>query len=240
MNKVNQIIQGDCLEVMKDISDGSIDMIFADLPFYQDWQEEIDDIIFSDLTTDEKKLENYKIWNKKLTNECYRVLKDGGNIVLVNAPRYILITAQIWLDSFLFRSQIPLIRKGSLRPAWMLGFQHNIMLFLTKGNKKIKWNGAVKNHDKSFPTDVWLDIPYQNGYRGKGKGNWHPEAINLPVVERAIKLNSFEGDIVLDITAGSGTTGIACRNLNRNYILIEKEPKYCKIIKQRLAQKVLL
>ena len=43
-----------------------------------------------------------------------------------------------------------------------------------------------------------------------------------------------EGDLVLDNCAGSGTTGVACKNLNRNYILIEKEPEYIKIINERL------
>jgi len=231
---INKVIQGDCLDVMKDIPDNSIDCVFADLPFYQEWQEEIDDAIYSGLTKQEKKIINYSIWNKKLINEIDRILKNGGNIILVNSPRYILSTIHLWLDKFIFRNQIPLIRKGSLRPAWMLGFQHNIMIFLVKGDKKLKWNGARKNHDKSFPTDVWLDIPYQNGYRGKGVGNWHPEAINLPIVERAIYLNSMEGDVVLDITAGSGTTGVACKKLNRNYILIEKDPKYVKMAEERI------
>jgi site-specific DNA-methyltransferase (adenine-specific) len=231
---VNKIIQGDCLEVMQDIPDNSIDCVFADLPFYQEWQEEINNEIYSGLTKQDKKIINYLIWNEKLIKEIDRILKNGGNIILVNSPRYILSTIHLWLDKFIFRNQIPLIRKGSLRPAWMLGFQHNIMIFLVKGDKKLKWNGARKNHDKSFPTDVWLDIPYQNGYRGKGVGNWHPEAINLPIVERAIYLNSMEGDIVLDITAGSGTTGVACKKLNRNYILIEKEPKYVKMAEERI------
>lgn len=229
-----KIYNADCLEILKTLPDKSVDLIFADLPFYQDWQEEIDDIRFSELTAQEKKIENYKIWNKKLSDECYRVLVDGGNVVIINAPRYILATIHLWLNNFNFRSEVPLIRRGSLRPAWMLGFQHNLMVFLVKGDKKLKWNGAIKNHDKTFPTDVWTDIPYQNGYRGKGKGNWHPEAVNLQVVQRAVELNSLENDIVLDITMGSGTTGVACKNLNRDFIGIELDEKYFKIAEERI------
>ena len=48
--------------------------------------------------------------------------------------------------------------------------------------------------------------------------------------------NTDEGDLVLDNCAGSGTTGVACKNLNRNYILIEKEPEYVEIINKRLNE----
>ena len=51
--------------------------------------------------------------------------------------------------------------------------------------------------------------------------------------------NTNEGDLVLDNCAGSGTTGVACKNLNRNYILIEKEPEYIDIINKRLLDKIL-
>ena len=51
--------------------------------------------------------------------------------------------------------------------------------------------------------------------------------------------NTNEGDLVLDNCAGSGTTGVACKNLNRNFILIELEPKYCEIAEKRLAQQTL-
>ena len=229
-----ELIHGDCLEEMKKIPDGSVDLIFADLPFYQKPQEEIDDIRYNHLKAKEKKIVNYTIWNSKLAPECNRVLKDGGNVVLVNAPRYVLSTIHCWLEYFDIRNTVPLIRRGSLRPAWMLGFQHNFMVMLVKGDKKLIWGGATTNHDKSFPTDVWLDIPYQNGYRGKGKGNWHPEAINLPVVQRAVELNSHEGSTVLDITMGSGTTGVACKNLNRNFIGIELDKEYYEIAKKRI------
>jgi site-specific DNA-methyltransferase (adenine-specific) len=229
MIEINSVNKGDCLEVMAQIPDKSIDMIFADLPFYQEMQS-----FETNLKGKDKKIASYIEWNKKLVVEFDRVLKDGGNICLVNAPHYILQTIYLYLQKFVFRSQVPLIRRGSLRPAWLLGFQHNIMVMLCKGDKKIKWSGATKNHDKNFPTDVWTDITYQNGYRGKGKNNWHPEAINLEVVQRAIELNTLNGDVVLDCCAGSGTSGIACMNLGRNYILIEKEQKYIDIINKRI------
>lgn len=62
----------------------------------------------------------------------------------------------------------------------------------------------------------------------------HSSEKPLELIEYLIKTYTNEGDIVLDNCAGSGTTGVACKNLNRGYILIEKEEKYYKICKQRL------
>jgi site-specific DNA-methyltransferase (adenine-specific) len=62
----------------------------------------------------------------------------------------------------------------------------------------------------------------------------HPAPFPEKLVSDHIISWSNEGDIILDPFAGSGTTGVACKNLNRNYILIEKEPEYIEIIKKRL------
>lgn len=68
------------------------------------------------------------------------------------------------------------------------------------------------------------------------RGTLHPTQKPVALFEYLIKTYTNEGDLVLDNVAGSGTTGVACQNLNRDYILIEKEPEYVEIIKQRLRQ----
>lgn len=67
-----------------------------------------------------------------------------------------------------------------------------------------------------------------------GRGKEHPTEKPIKLFEYLVKVSSNENDIVLDPFAGSGTTGVACKNLNRNYILIEKEPEYIDIINKRL------
>ena len=64
----------------------------------------------------------------------------------------------------------------------------------------------------------------------------HPSQKPIQLIEDLIKTYTKEGDTILDPFAGSGTTGVACKNLNRNYILIEKEPKYYDIILKRLSE----
>jgi site-specific DNA-methyltransferase (adenine-specific) len=65
-------------------------------------------------------------------------------------------------------------------------------------------------------------------------GKIHPTQKPVALFEYLIKTYTNEGDLVLDNCAGSGTTGVACKNLKRNFILIEKEPEYIKIINERL------
>jgi len=76
-------------------------------------------------------------------------------------------------------------------------------------------------------------IKINRGTRGNNK--LHPTQKPVALFEYLIKTYTNEGDLVLDNVAGSGTTGVACKNLNRNYILIEQEPEYVKIIKDRLT-----
>lgn len=213
---------GDAIDFIQTIDNETIDTIFFDAPFYQH-------------TNSTDKIEGYKKWVQNMTGHFHRVLKEGGNVVYVNAPKYILATADIMLRHFEFRSQIPLLRRGALRPAWMLGFQHNIMLLLCKGDKKLKWFGSTKNHDKSFPTDVWDDIPYQNGFRAKY--GWHPEAMNIEVVQRAVDLCSAPGDTILDPCMGAATTAIACINHGVNFIGNEIRKDYYTLSKNRILER---
>jgi DNA modification methylase len=115
----------------------------------------------------------------------------------------------------------------------MFGFQHNYCLVLYKGDsKKKKWNGTKKNHDKTFLTDV---IKYQNGYRGKGK-DFHPQAIPLDLTKKFIEILSDKGDLILDTFLGSGTTIIACNELNRNCIGIELKKEYIDMVQRRVER----
>ena len=72
-----------------------------------------------------------------------------------------------------------------------------------------------------------------------GRGNIHPTQKPLKLFEFLVKASSNENDIVLDPFIGSGTTGVACKNLNRNFIGVELSEEYCQIAKKRLAQQQL-
>ena len=80
--------------------------------------------------------------------------------------------------------------------------------------------------------DVWTDIPALP-HNSKEKVN-HPTQKPIKLMERIVSLFTNEGDTVLDFCMGSGTTGIACKNLHRNFIGIEKDLNYFNIAKDRL------
>lgn len=90
-----------------------------------------------------------------------------------------------------------------------------------------------KKYDPNFvqPSTVleFNVVPNRNG-------KFHPTQKPVELIEYLIKTYTNENDIVLDFTAGSGTTGIACMNTNRKCILIEKEEKYCEVIVNRLKE----
>ena len=107
---------------------------------------------------------------------------------------------------------------------------HHIIYKSCGGNNTesigVDFVGNKEERFEKFPTSI---IKFNREMNGM-----HPTQKPVALFEYLIKTYTNEGDLVLDNCAGSGTTGVACKNLNRNFILIEKEPKYVEIIKQRL------
>ncbi len=192
----------DCLITMKRLGDESVHLIFADYPFnIQDGKKD------------------YVKFVQNTSEEFYRILKDGENLVVINNPSNHFKTIGFF-GKFVMRNKIALIRKGAFYPAWHFGFAHNDAYFLVKGgNMKYRWNGNKINHT-SFDKDF---IEYQNGNRTKA--GWHPQAMPQVLVTKWVEYLSNEGDMVYDPFTGSGTTRIACGN-SRNFIGSEYSEKY--------------
>ena len=94
------------------------------------------------------------------------------------------------------------------------------------GNKKVK---EYKDNGLRYPTQVW------KFKRDILTSNLHPTQKPILLLEEIIKTYTNEGDLVLDNTMGSGSTGVACLNTNREFIGIEKEEKYFNIAKERIG-----
>ena len=95
----------------------------------------------------------------------------------------------------------------------------------TTNNQKLK--ALKKTYTHKNPTNILVFDKIR-------RGSVHPTQKPVPLMEYLIKTYTNENETVLDFTAGSGSTGVACKNLNRNFILIEKEQKYIDIINERL------
>jgi len=235
-----KLYKGDCLEVMKQIESGSIDAIITDPPYGTTackWDSVIPfDLMWEQLNRIIKtngaivlfgsepfssalrmsNIKNYKydwVWNKKL----------GGNSMLVKYQPY-----KIHELIHVFSSE----GKANYKP-----------LMETRGDVRIK-NGKTKNKDNAFSVEG-ADYIKNNTYypksileisNAKRTGRVHPTQKPVALMEYLIKTYTNENETVLDFTMGSGTTGVACKNTNRNFIGIEQDEKYFEIAKQRIYE----
>lgn len=239
-----QLIHGDCLEKMKDIPDKSIDMILCDLP-YGTTQNKWDSII--DLSS---------LWE-----QYNRVLKPNGACVLFCAQPFtsVLVTSNI--ASFKYewcwkkpkgtghlnaKKKQPMRDKEDIAVFYKEQCTYNPQM--TEGTPyKDK---AGKDHSKS--TSMTDSYGAYTNYREENtgfrypkqviefgvveRGTLHPTQKPVALLEHLIKTYTLEGETVLDNCMGSGSTGIACINTNRNFIGIEKDDKYFEIAKKRIEE----
>ncbi len=240
--ETNKIYQGDCLELMKEIEDKSVDLILCDLP-YGVTQNEADKVI--DLG---------KLWE-----QYKRIIRDDGTIVLtaqqpfttdlINSNRGMFKYELIWHkelpSGFLNANRQPLRvhenvlifykNLGTYNPQKVKGKKNH-----SKGSMKTDVNnnygeyGKVDNSEEQgemkHPQSI---ITFMKPHPSKAK---HPTEKPVELAEWIIKTYSNEGDLILDNCIGTGWTAIACKTFNRNFIGIELSPEYCKIANDRLTK----
>ena len=240
MLEINKIYLGDCLEVMKDIDDKSIDMILCDLP-YGTTACKWDTIIpFEPLW------EQYK-----------RIIKDNGAIVLTASQpftsalvmskpewfRYEWVWIKTKASNFANARKIPMKRHENILVFYNKYPTYNMQL--RRLNRPIKQSrknkaGNLGHHSNDSGNYYQLetgfnfsDIHFPNP---SGSGHLHSTQKPVPLFEYLIRTYTNEGDLVLDNCMGSGTTAIACLNTGRNFIGIEKDETYFKIIENRIKE----
>jgi len=223
---------------MKDIPDESIDLIVTDPPFgcnatlkgdYDDSEDFIKTKIPSWLS------------------EMFRVLKENGHVYIYVPTNYIDNWLPIFKKHFKFNNILVCInmKKGVKHPN---KFRNNyqMILFGSKGRAKdfnvVDWILTSDSwfHDKrnkkpsryiyEYPSFI---PPYHKATVEESVG--HPDEKNIKLIENLIRISSDGGDLILDPFIGSGTTMVACKELNRRGIGIEISPEYCEIARKRLA-----
>lgn len=233
-----RLIKGDCLEVMKGIEDKSIDMILCDLP-YGTTQNKWDSVIPLD-----------KLWN-----QYNRIIKDNGAIVLTSQGiftaklilsnekwfKYKLVWEKSKATNFLNAKKQPLRKHEDICVFYKKQPKYNPQMTAgepyDKGVRKNQLTGSygyfnpvhVKSEGMRYPTDV----VYFKTAESEGKV-YHSTQKPVNLLEYLIKTYTNENDTVLDSCMGSGTTGVACLNTNRNFIGIEKDDKYFDIAYNRI------
>lgn len=208
MIELNTIIQGDCLEVMKQIPDKSIDLVITDPPYGIGIANKHTLSIKG--ASDSVKEFSKKEWDtfiptKEYFDEIIRISKNqiiwGGNYfahLLQPTSCYL-----VWWK----KDGLPRGMFADCELAWT-SFKKPAQVYNSR------WHGFIRD--------------------SKEERVAHPTQKALDVIKWCAEEFSKEGETIFDPFAGSGTTGVAAKNLNRNFILIEKDPEYCKIAEQRI------
>ena len=244
-----KLYNGDCLEIMKDIADQSIDMILCDLP-YAVLNKTNSNAQWDKLIPFDKLWPEYERIVKD--NACIALFCDGlfmAELMLSNKKiwRYNIVWNKVLTSGFLNANKMPLRQTEEIAI-----FYKNLPIYnpqKVEGNKnhskgKLKANknnnyGEHKFVDNSeilgtqkFPTSL---ITFSKTHSSKMV---HPTQKPLALCEYLIKTYTNENMVVLDNCMGSGTTGVACVKTKRKFIGIEKEEKYFNIAKQRIEEEL--
>lgn len=236
---------GDCLELMKSISDNSIDMVLTDPP-YGTTACKWDTVIDFEL-----------MWK-----ELKRITKDNGAICLFGAQPFTaaLIMSNpkmykydwVWqkdkATNHLNAKRQPMRRNELISvfykkqclysPQLSIKDPKNIRPATTKRKQAENYGSMTKESKRSIPVGMSYPnetLKFRGMFGDKGK-SLHPTQKPVALLEYLIKTYTLENETVLDFTMGSGSTGVACKNLNRKFIGIEKDYKYFEIAKERIIE----
>ena len=212
---------GDCLEVMKNIPDKHIDLIVTDPPYLIKYKTNYRKNKSHDFCSEILNDDNYELIHKYII-ECYRILKDDKAMYMFcNCNHVDYFKQELEKAGFNIKNMIIWVKNnwtaGDLRAQF--GKQYEILFLVNKG--RCLFNGKRI-------TDIW------KFNRVIGKGQYHQNQKPLDLIKLCIEKHSNKGDLVFDGFMGSGTTGVACKELNRNFIGIELDDKYFNIAKERI------
>ncbi len=214
--------EGDALELMPDIPDGSVDMVFID-PWYYPENQKTKNAFEADV-----------FWKttKRWMIELVRLITADGHIFISfssqKMAKFEFLIAELSLP---LKSRIVWHYRnagGRCADKGQFGKTYEMIYHIGFGDKL---NFPLKWGDERF--DVWTMAIPQSNFKDK---KVHPFQKPIKLLNRIVEIGSFKGDTVLDPMMGSGTTGKACKGLGRNFIGIEKDPKYFKIAQERIAQ----
>lgn len=253
MVSVIDLQQGDCLELMKSLDDKSIDLILCDLPYgttrnkwdsvldlellWEQYNRIIKDrgaiLLFAQTPFDKvlgvSNLENLRyeiIWQKTaptgFLNAKKMPMKAHENILVFykKLPTY-----------------NPQMTQGHPRKVSSKKSRTNSANRHTKKSLKGESNyGVFANEIEGYDSTEWYPLSVQVFAKDQQKENYHPTQKPVALLEWLIKTYTNEGDLVLDNCMGSGSTGVACVNLNRNFIGMELTEQYFEIAKERIEK----
>ncbi|MGN0248996.1 MAG: DNA-methyltransferase [Lachnospiraceae bacterium] len=260
----SMIINGNSIEEMKKLEENSIDLIFADPPYWMRVEgvlKRVEGTDFDgcmDAWDQFESLEDYEAFTKEWLRECYRILKPDGSIWVIGGMQCIYTIGAImqeigyWLiNDIVWHKKNPTPNFKGTR----LNNSHETLIWATK-SKKSKYTFHYKTA-KELNLDTVDEADYEKGIRKQLGSVWkiavcsgnerlkneqgeklHTTQKPEELLYRIIAISSNVGDMVLDPFGGTMTTGAIAKRLGRKYFMIERDPKYYEYGKQRIEQEV--
>ena len=214
------LMQGDCLELMQSIPDGSVDMVLTDPPYGMNYQSN------RRTATDKfEKIQNDEGlgWLDEFVDECWRVMADNTAAYVFCSWHKVDIFKQAFERNFKLKNVIVWVKNnhgsGDLKGAYAP--KHEFILYMHKGRSLFR-NGRT--------TDVVM------ADKVSGAKMVHSTEKPVPLLENFITNNSDKSQLVLDPFMGSGSTGVACANLGRSFVGIELDADYFDIAQSRINE----
>jgi len=225
----NTIIQGDCLEVMRDLPDKCIDLVVTSPPYNLGNNHHTGNRKHNPYDDDMPE-EDYQKWQIEVLEECRRVLRLGGSMFYNHKNRLkkgVSITPYEWLLKTKWNIKQELI--------WVNGSQNFDKIRFYPVTERIYWLTRTSN------TVLYNDINHHEvfNWASEGTRKEHTRSFPLQMVGDIMRCFPTKG-IVLDPYIGSGTTAVMAKQMGWDYVGIEKNPKYVKIANDRLRQDVLI
>jgi len=216
MSEVNLML-GDCLERMKEIPDGSISMILTDPPYGMDLTPQRVTGKFKGVKI---KNDDSLDWCDSFFNECYRVTsKNSASMFFCNHHCVSEFIASAKAAGFIIKNLI-VWNKGHFGMGGNWRPVHELVLICSKGR--------LVTHSNSLKTI----IDFKKVHHSKAV---HPTEKPVSILEHLISQPDYDPEVILDPFMGSGSTGVACQNLNRDFIGIEMDEGYFNIAQERIG-----
>jgi modification methylase len=245
---LNQIIHGDCLEILETLPEKSIDLIFADPPYNLQLQQELwrPNMTKVDAVVDEwdrfSDFAAYDRFTRAWLNACRRVLKDTGTLWVIGSYHNIFRVGTALLDlGYWILNDVVWVKTNPMPNFRGVRFTnaHETLIWAQK-NKGARYTfnyQAMKSLNEGLQMRSDWVLPICNGQErikingSKAHATQKPEAL----LYRIILASSNPGDVVLDPFFGTGTTGAVAKKLHRHWLGIEQDKIYVKIARERVA-----
>ena len=246
----NKTICGDAFEVINQLPEKKFDLLFADPPYNLTK-------IFGTNSFKQTSLEDYEIWLNSWLSKLVKSLKETASIYICGDWRSSSAIQRIGMKYFNLRNRITWERekgrgakanwKNASEDIWFFTvsdeFTFNLDAVKTKRKVLAPYteNGKPKDWEKSktgnfrltHPSNLWNDLTVP--FWSMAENTTHPTQKPEKLLAKIILASTNENDLILDPFAGSGTTAVVAKKLNRNFCGIEADENYCLLTEKRLA-----